>query len=169
MSSISDENHDAEKCIDGITDGSNMCHTNHEQAPWLALDYGDGVRVSVEKVVLYNTDHNAARTKNIEVRISDQLPASAASTFSGGDLLGTFAGPGTPGQRIEIASGGNWLMKMGRYVIVQMDNDNEPLSLKEVTASLIHPSIKGNGPLGKRPKQFAHTPPSHIERWSKAH
>ena len=146
-----------------------MCHTNHEQAPWLALDYGDGVRVSVEKVVLYNTDHNAARTKNIEVRISDQLPASAASMFSGGDLLGTFAGPGTPGQLIEIASGVNWLMKMGRYVIVQMDNDNEPLSLKEVTASLIHPSIKGNENKENVQNNLHRPLPSHLERWSKAH
>ena len=148
MSSTYDDDMNAGKCTDGITDGSNMCHTHHQQAPWLALDYG--VRVSVEKVVLHNrdgSDHNAARTRNVVVKISDQLPTTAASMFSGGDLLGTFAGPGTPGQRIEIISGNNWLVKMGRYVIVQMDNDNEPLNLKEVTASIVHPTIKGKAAL----------------------
>ena len=81
------------------------------------------------------------------VKISDQLPTTATIMFSGGDLLGTFAGPGTPGQRIEITSGDNWLVKTGRYVIVQMDNDNEPLNLKEVSASIVHPTIKGKAAL----------------------
>ena len=138
MSSTYDDDMNAGKCTDGITDGSTMCHTHHQRAPWLALDYR--VPVSVEKVVLHNrdgSDHNAARTRNVVVKISDQLPTTAASMFSGGDLLGTFAGPGTPGQRIEIISGNKWLVKMGRYVIVQM-NINDVLNLIEVVAHGIH-------------------------------
>ena len=148
MSSMYDDNNNAGKCIDGITDGSNMCLTVNDMAPWLALDFGEGVRVSVEKVVLHNMngdDNMAARTRNVEIKISDELPPTAESMFTGGDLLGTFAGPGTPGQQIEITSGPGWHTKLGRYIVVQMNNGDDPLNLIEVTASVIHPAIKGQG------------------------
>ena len=100
------------------------------------MDFGEDLRVSVDNVVLYNridSTANGARARNVEIRVSDELPTSASSMFTGGNLLGTFAGPGTSGEIIEIESGPNWPTKYGRYVIVQMDNGNEPLNLKEVT------------------------------------
>ena len=154
MSSTYHEGNGPDKCIDGITDGpdshpGDLCHTNHEQAPWLALDFGEELRVSVDKVFLYNridSTDKGFRARNIEIRLSDELPTSASSMFTGGDLLGTFAGPGTSGQMILIESGANWPTKYGRYVIVQMDNGNDPLNLKEVT-------VFGKGEL---PKYISH-------------
>ena len=99
-----------EKCIDGITDGpdslksiddltADLCHTRHEAAPWLALDFGEEIKVSVAEVVLfprkYSSDcHNSCkdRTRNVEIRLSDNLPTSADNMFSGGDLLGEYKG-----------------------------------------------------------------------------
>ena len=141
MSSIYHEGNGPDKCIDGINDGpdghpGDLCHTNNEQAPWLALDFGEDLRVSVDNVLLYNRVNRndiAGRTRNVEIRLSEELPTSASSMFTGGSLLGTFAGPGTSGQMILIESGANWPTKYGRYVIVQMDNDDDPLNLKEVT------------------------------------
>ena len=72
--------------------------------------------------------------KNVEVRISDELPADGESMFTGGLLLGTYEGPGTKGESIEIESDELWKQKVGRYLIVQMDNGKDPLHLKEVTA-----------------------------------
>ena len=60
---IHQRDYPAEKCIDGDTetdvaaDGGptndgNMCHTQEEGLPWLAIDFG--VEVFVKKVVLFN-------------------------------------------------------------------------------------------------------------------
>jgi len=71
------------------------------------------------------------QTKNVEVRIANELPTSANQTFSGGSLLGHFAGPASDGQHIIIS--GPTLS--GRYVIVQMDNGMGAfLNLREVKA-----------------------------------
>ena len=51
--------------------------------------------------------------------------------FSGGSLLGRFAGPGKPGQHIIIAG----QETSGRYAIVQMNNgQGTPMNLMEVKA-----------------------------------
>ena len=135
------------KCIDGITTGTgSLCHSKRELAPWLALDYGKDARVSVEKVVLFNRagwDFSAwialpswDRTKNVEVRLANELPTSGKKMFTGGELLGTFKGPGTMGQQIEIKSGPGWEKKSGRYLIIQMNHKGKPeyLNLQEVFA-----------------------------------
>ena len=139
----------ADKCIDGkigptenqTSDDkqSNMCHTyRYDLAPWLALDYG--VRVSVEKVVLFNRrDCYGDRTRNVEVRLTEEKPNSSRRMFTGGHLIGKFVGPATNGQRIEIKSGPGWKEKFGRFVTVQMDKAKETgdasyLNLEEVTA-----------------------------------
>ena len=135
----------AKKCIDGKDDGpdklgtsvSDMCHSKGgEPTPWLAIDYGEDVRVSVGKTVIVNRKWCCAdRTKNIEVRLSNELPEDGKSMFTGGILLGKFAGPGKKGERIEIESEeGPWEQYIGRYLIVQMDNGAQPINLKEVTA-----------------------------------
>ena len=96
------------KCIDGDTkkpsilfSGGNMCHTRGEPSPWLAIDYGDTVTVS--RVDIFNReDCCGATTRKVDVRVSNELPTTASEMFSGGSLLGHFAGPGTDGQHIII-------------------------------------------------------------------
>ena len=134
MSSTS-EGRIANMCIDGSEDVG-FCRTDSETAPWLAVDYGSEVKVS--SVVLINGNNSvasAARTNNANIRVSSTLPVSGSEMFTGGQLLGTFEGPGTPGQSIEVtATGGTELT--GRYVVVQMNNRRAALKLKlqEVTA-----------------------------------
>ena len=114
-----------------------MCISKAEFAPWLALDYGEGKRVSVEKVFLYNrNDRHWERTKNVQIRISNELPASGKRMFRGGELLGSFEGPATRGQIVEIPSGPGWDEKSGRYLIIQMNMGYRPnmLNLKEAYA-----------------------------------
>ena len=97
----------AGNCIDGDTEtihpGENaMCHTKNDATPWIAVDYGTSV--IVERVEIFNRrDCCGDRTRNVDVRISDQLPTSGDQMFSGGSLLGHFAGPGTKGQHIIIS------------------------------------------------------------------
>ena len=94
----------AEKCIDGIisVDTHKVCHTWGDPAPWLAIDYR--ISVTVQRVELFNRiGSHGDRTRNVDVRISDELPASGSQMFSGGTLFGHFAGPGTDGQHIVIS------------------------------------------------------------------
>ena len=96
-----------DQCIDGNTvpvatlPHGGICHTNHDATPWIAIDYG--TRVIVERVEIFNRDGSGDRTRNVDVRLSDELPASGSQMFSGGTLLGHFAGPGTNGQHIIIS------------------------------------------------------------------
>merc|ERR1712179_708291 len=113
----------ASVCIDGVTRGLHkLCHSKYENAPWLALDYGR--KVSVERVLLFNRrDCCYTRTKNVQIRISNNLPNNGKTMFSGGKaghLLGTFRGPATRGQINRIHSGPGWEKKSGRYLIIQM-------------------------------------------------
>ena len=80
-----------------------MCHSDgSEQSPWLAIDYG--TTVLVKRVEIFNREDCCGdRTKNVDVRISNELPTSASQMFSGGSLLGQFAGPATDGQHIIIS------------------------------------------------------------------
>ena len=117
-------------CIDGnytqAGDCGGLCHTQHEPAPWLAIEVQD----PVYSVTIYNREGvNGGRFKNAEVRVTDHLPSSGDSMYLGGKLLGSFTGPGTGGQVINI-TGVKPLM--GRYVLIQMSNANEPLNLLEV-------------------------------------
>ena len=95
----------AANCIDGevISDvGWSICHTNTDATPWLAIDYGTSV--TIHWVEIFNRQECCGdRTRNVDVRISDELPTSASQMFSGGTLLGHFAGPGTNGQHIVIS------------------------------------------------------------------
>ena len=95
----------ADRCIDGDIRGHHsvaVCHTGGERFPWLAIDYG--TTVTVKRVDIFNRyDCCGDRTKNVEVRISNELPSSASQMFSGGSLLGQFAGPASDGQKIIIS------------------------------------------------------------------
>ena len=104
---LSSTNGPAGNCIDGETVSvatwpHGLCGTNREATPWIAIDYG--TRVIVERVEIFNIVHCCgAWTRNVDVRISDVLPTSGNQMFSGGTLLGHFAGPGTDGQHIIIS------------------------------------------------------------------
>ena len=109
LSSTRRVGYEASKCIDGRTDFSDdwrlknpdLCHTKDEPTPWLAIDYGKNV--TVERVELFNRHHCCGeRTRNVDIRVSDELPTSGSQMFSGGTLLGHFAGPGSDGQHIVI-------------------------------------------------------------------
>ena len=110
--------------------------TKAERAPWLAISFEENV-VSIETVVLINRKSCCGeRTKNVEIRLANELPPKPGSEmFSGGELLGTFQGPGTDGQRIEIRSSPGWEKKTGFYLIIQMDMGTANfLNLIEVVA-----------------------------------
>ena len=135
LSSVYRAKFDANQCIDGEEKAKhNLCHTLSEPAPWIALDYGKEASVSVEKVVLFNRwDGSWHRTKNVQIRISNELPTDGKTMFTGGEALGAFKGPSTKGQIVEIHSGPGWKKKKGRYLIIQMKNDNY-LNLQEASA-----------------------------------
>ena len=76
----SDDHFRAAKCIDGNTMGPDvgesdgeavdLCHTDGEPAPWLAIDFG--TPVTVRRVELFNRIFCCAeRTRNVEVRPSN--------------------------------------------------------------------------------------------------
>ena len=72
-----------------------MCQSKEERSPWLAIDYG--TPVIVQRVEIFNRDDCCGgRTKNVEVWISNHLLKTR-------NLLGTFVGPATDGQRITIS------------------------------------------------------------------
>ena len=92
----------AANCIDGVTGAGKMCHTRRNLYPWFAVDYGK--TFAINRVEIFNRrDCCGDRTKNINVRVSDDLPTTDKQMFSGGALLGHFAGPGTDGQHIVIS------------------------------------------------------------------
>lgn len=98
----------ADMCIDGNTGSDRgpdgryaLCHTNRDPAPWIAIDYGTSV--TVQRVEIFNRGTAGSRTRNVDVRVSNNLPTSGRQMFSGGNLLGRFAGPATNGQHIIIS------------------------------------------------------------------
>ena len=135
------------RCIDGLTNDEkqNQCRTYQDKAPFLILDFGEEAQVSVEKTVLFRTVHDKEarqdhwnKTRTVEVWLADEVPTSAYNMFSEGHQLGTFEGVTTPGKEVEIRSGPGWKEKMGRYLIIQMKDQDErsrkyiTLNLKEV-------------------------------------
>ena len=101
---------EAGHCIDGNTvpvatlPHGGICSTNpnNDATPWIAIDYD--TRVIVERVEIFNrADCCGDRTRNVDVRISDELPTSGSQMFSGGTLLGHFAGPATDGEHIIVS------------------------------------------------------------------
>ena len=99
------QNFHASNCIDGDVGErglDSLCHSHWGVAPWLAIDYGK--LVSVRRVEIFNRLGCCGnRAKNVDVRVSDILPTTDKQMFSGGTLLGHFAGPGTDGQLINVS------------------------------------------------------------------
>ena len=102
LSSTYSKSFAAANCIDGNTKSGQVCASQEENAPWLAIDYG--TEFFIERVEIFNRNRIAGdRTRNVDVRISDELPTSGSKMFSGGSLLGHFDGPATNGQHIVIS------------------------------------------------------------------
>ena len=119
----------AENCIDGDTVVS-FCNTGgREEAPWLVLEFN--ALVHVRRVVIYNRNISGNRLKNLEVRVTNELPVSSSYMSTLGQLLGRFPGPGRNGQIVSLNWSGPQDDLHGRYVIVQMRN-YQPLHLHEV-------------------------------------
>ena len=126
---------EASRCIDGNTVGDfeNLCHTdvNSDPAPWLLLKFQNTVEVT--RVEIYNRNDSNwqatyERTRNVEVRLTDELPTTGDTMYTGGQLLGTFKGPATQGQIISV----NGSAKTGRNVLIQM-NHQDVLHFHEVS------------------------------------
>ena len=113
-------------CTD--SDPNTICHTLEEKAPWLALHFPSSVKV--KRVEIKNrVDCCGDRMRNVEVRVTDSLPTTGDAMFTGGELLGTFTGPASDGQLVEVE--GETAI-MGQFVLVQMDNGRDVLNLAEV-------------------------------------
>ena len=118
MSSAYNTDSVATKCIDGITTTDNMCHTRvRHPAPWLALRFPE--QVAVARVDIYNRVTQAHRLRNVEVRLTEELPTSSDWMYTGGELLGTYRGPATSAEKIIRVEGA---AKIGKYVLIQMNN-----------------------------------------------
>ena len=135
---------EASKCIDGTTNGpdaTDLCQTKPEMAPWLAISFGKLKLVSVEKITIFNVlkyTKDSGKTNDLTIRVVDELPKSAGEMFKGGvNLLGR-RGLVPEGKNITLVSYPGWETKLGRYVVIQMDNSKsfpfarKPLNLKEV-------------------------------------
>jgi hypothetical protein len=86
-------------------------HTLSDQAPWIALRFSSPVLVQRVEILYYDS-----RVRDLEVRVTNNLPEDGATVFTGGKLLGGFAGPGTPGQLFTWEGP----VRQGRFLLVQM-------------------------------------------------
>merc|ERR1719187_844946 len=111
VSSFRSANHSPEKAIDGDLTTSVMTKTA-EAFPWIAIQISEDSLQLVRKVVVVNYGNTsptspvatAAKLKNMEVRVATMIPKSSSEKFTGGHLLGTFKGPGKPGEVVEMSS-----------------------------------------------------------------
>ena len=135
MSSIHDEAAFApSKAVDG--DLQTYALTKRAEAfPWIAVQVSDSIQL-VRKVVVvdwgpggHKAPSTAARFRNVEVRVAVMVPTSAAERFAGGALLGSFEGPGKPGESVEFS---DCTGVMGKYVVIQ-SSSNHHLHIAEVT------------------------------------
>ena len=103
-----------EKCFDG--NNATICKSQNEDAPWLAFEFQ--AQIFVSSVVIYNPPEFGNRTANVEVRVTDTLPAIGETMFTDGHLIGKFTGPGKDGEAISIETDQS---RSGRYLLIQMD------------------------------------------------
>ena len=77
-----------------------MCQTGSgDRSPWIAINFG--TKVTVIRVEIFIPDNCCgAQTRNVYVRVSNDLPTSGNEMFFGGSLLGSFRGPAANGQHI---------------------------------------------------------------------
>jgi len=108
-------------CIDGNkVDDWSICHTiddRSEKFPWIAIVIPPS---TVSRVKITNRKTmNWIYTKNMKIRVGTEFPSTTDVEYSGGSLLGTFKGPGTKGQIVDIFSKEGLI---GTHVIIQMES-----------------------------------------------
>jgi len=117
-------------CIDGRLDIWSICHTitdRSEKFPWIAVVIPPS---TVSRVRITNRkDMNGDLMKNMKIRVGRELPSSTDVEYSGGSLLGTYKGPGTNGQILDITSKEGLT---GTLVIIQMETRHINLAEIEV-------------------------------------
>ena len=86
-----------------------MCQTGSgDRFPWIAIDFGTTVKVT--RVEIFIPDNCCGeQTRNVNVRISSNIPTYGNQMFFGGSLLGRFRGPAVNGQHILFVGKMNML------------------------------------------------------------
>ena len=119
-----------DKVLDGDT-GSKAV-TQQEPAPWIAIEYPGATEVS--KVEIINAPGaDGQRTKDCEVRLVDDLTGIQGSAmFTGGTLLGSWAGPGAGGETFTINPPGRGFFATGKFVLFQCATAGDHLNVMEI-------------------------------------
>ena len=121
-----------ENCIDN--NENTFCYSGQKDAyPWLALEF-DTIQDISKLSIINRKDCCGERARGLQVFVSDSLPTTAKVRFTKGHLLGSFSGPGTNGQLIDIVGKKSLV---GKYVIIQTNpsgnsNIGGHLNLQEV-------------------------------------
>merc|ERR1712112_369057 len=120
-------NSPAANCIDSSATNGKMCHTaGKESYPWVTLVIPRSI---VHKIRITNRNSHGDRMKNMKIWVGKEFPSTTKVEYTGGALLGTFKGPGTNGQVVEITS--NTEVE-GTHVVVQMHTSGVVLNLAEI-------------------------------------
>ena len=121
--------HPASFCIDGNL--KTVCYTNGHPFPWLAIELPGGLSVTSIKLTL----GHGAYIKNLEARVCDSVASlNDHQRFAAGVLLATFAGPGTNGETIQLASADRGGVP-GTFLVLQTNPNpqgSSAFSLREV-------------------------------------
>jgi len=119
MSSLYREEY-AANCIDGLTALYKVCHTaGGESYPWVTLVIPPSI---VRKVRITNRkDGYEDRMRNMKIWVGKEFPSTTDVEYTGGALLGTYKGPGTKGEVVEMEITSKTVV--GTHVVVQMETD----------------------------------------------
>ena len=116
--------------LDGNT--STVSISEEEDAPWVAIEFPDPVEVGKVELVAVDQEQ-AVELKNCEVRLLDDIVGILGSAmYTGGTLLGSWAGPASNGETITINPPGKNHFAVGKYVLVQCATEGAKLRLAEV-------------------------------------
>jgi len=117
----------ASNCIDG--NYGTMCHTDHSDTyPWVTLVIPHSI---VRKIRMKNrwNDHATAwkRLKNVKIWVGNEFPSTTKVEYTKGALLGSYVGPASASQVVEITSKTG---VKGTHVVVQMET--QAINLMEI-------------------------------------
>ena len=116
--------------LDGNT--STVSISEEEDAPWVAIEFPDPVEVGKVELVAVDQEQ-AVELKNCEVRLLDDIVGILGSAmYTGGTLLGSWAGPASNGETITINPPGKNHFAIGKYVLIQCATEGAKLRLAEV-------------------------------------
>eukprot|EP00092_Neocalanus_flemingeri_P013748 GFUD01014827.1.p1 GENE.GFUD01014827.1~~GFUD01014827.1.p1 ORF type:complete len:601 (-),score=175.50 GFUD01014827.1:102-1904(-) len=120
--------HDGDKCLDH--DFDTFCHNQSpEPHPWIMLEYPQSI--NIKEVVIKNRKNCCGdRFRDIEVRVTEERPElNKTEAFSGGVLLGTYAGPGWTDQPPITFSD---QPTTGQFVVIQR-NSHGNINIAEIS------------------------------------